>query len=831
MRVEKSMPSIIRGVSEQPVEHRAQGQMGAQDNLISDPVLGLVRRQGSVHQAELRLSGVTALNNSIRSIARTTREYSYTDVHRYSVLYRRAPTIAGFNVPVVQVYDHDTAQFLPTVLGGPTSILTALIDQGVSAITNVGRYVLIAASGFVPTYSLTSPWEATNRVGVIWVRTGLYRTQYSVETVQVNGGTLSTASYTTPYASYQGVLDTSDILTGDPDYTKKVTDRTSAYNTAVTQWIGTAAEQSTPQYISQQLLTAIGASADPTVGRYGPYIGYVGSSNVLAVRNVPDTVMLNVGDVVSSIDDLTPVHAIGKVVKVQPSQSNPESVFYMEASAKDPSITVSFGGKSWGDVLWTEGAGEVVQPIDVFCIGTVYNGSFYLASNPAELSVLTGLSVPSFEPNAVGDTSGIPVPVFLQNPINLLGVFQDRLLIGSRNVLFMSRPGEYFNWFRGSMLTVLDTDPITLTAEGSEDDVLRHAVQFDRSLIVFGDRRQYVVPGTSVLTPSTASCATLSAYTGVADASPVASGGLVFYGAYQQSTEVHQMQPGDFVGQPYTESVSQQLHTYLQGRPVEFKTSTTPNNVYLRTEGLTNGLYLYTYRDAGGRRLYDSWSRWTFSENLGVVCGVATLGADVTVFSIRANASGLYIVADEISLVNEVVRPYCDSQRSASSITGWAAAAVDTSVLVYADGDEFLVGAEYEDRAGLDDWPANPARFVIGWNQPAMVELTNPLMLDRNGEPRLQDRVVVTRYNVHLQESSGLRYTVSTRNGQVASYDVSERILNTPSAALGQQYVGAGEASVIVGYESRECYVRLYSKDWLPLNITGLYWAGRVFGR
>jgi hypothetical protein len=47
-KVSGSYKSLIRGVSEQVPEERLPGQHAAQDNTLSDPVRGLVRRQGSV---------------------------------------------------------------------------------------------------------------------------------------------------------------------------------------------------------------------------------------------------------------------------------------------------------------------------------------------------------------------------------------------------------------------------------------------------------------------------------------------------------------------------------------------------------------------------------------------------------------------------------------------------------------------------------------------------------------------------------------------------------------------------------------------------------------
>src|SRR5690606_18404373 len=155
--------------------------------------------------------------------------------------YRTKAKPPGSTAPALIVYDKDQGKFTPVVYGdldGP--LLSAVEDNGIGAVVNVGRFVYLSPLAFTPTYTETKTWDSDDNrsIGAIWIRTGAYSRTYKV-TVQFEDRTV-TASYTTPASAYPGVLDTSDILSSDPDYNKKVTDRQSAYQTAVTQWIGTA---------------------------------------------------------------------------------------------------------------------------------------------------------------------------------------------------------------------------------------------------------------------------------------------------------------------------------------------------------------------------------------------------------------------------------------------------------------------------------------------------------------------------------------------------------------------------------------------------------------
>ena len=67
-KVSGSYKSLIRGVSEQVPEERLPGQHAAQDNMLSDPVRGLIRRQGStmIRESAMLTSTVDGLASGYR---------------------------------------------------------------------------------------------------------------------------------------------------------------------------------------------------------------------------------------------------------------------------------------------------------------------------------------------------------------------------------------------------------------------------------------------------------------------------------------------------------------------------------------------------------------------------------------------------------------------------------------------------------------------------------------------------------------------------------------------------------------------------------------------
>lgn len=841
MRVQKTFPSVMRGVSEQAPERRLEGQHGVQDNMISDPVHGLTRRHGSVLLDELYVGSATTIGATATTMAQSMREMSYTfGGEDFSVLARAAQNLSGHSIPAFQVFNKTTSQFIPTVEGSVGGALAACKNSGVSAVVAIGRYVLFAANGFIPVYTSTDAFASTNKYSVTWVETGQYSTKYTLGTLRLSDGFITYYDYTTPTAAYPGVLDTSDILAADPEYTKKVTDRTNAYTTAVTQWIGTSAAAIVPNEIATQLVALV-PGTDPTVFQSGAFIGGVdGVSNTVVVKeNSPNTLRI-VYNTVAAPGDLTAFHVHNKIVRIQPQEYNTTDVYYLKGVPKTPGYGEFHVDALWGEVIWRETAGVITQPVDVFCIGTVLGGQFYVARSPTELASMTGLDVPQYSPSAVGDQTSAPVPTFLRNGINYLGLMQDRLLIGSGNTVFASRPGDYFNWFRQSVLTVLDTDPIEIAANGSEEDTIRSSVTFDKNLILFGDKLQYILLGSGVMSPKTTVLNILSRYTGITDAPPTVAGDLVFYASEQLQTNLHQMQPGELSDAPYTVGVSQQLDRYISGTPIELRSVTEPNFVLFRTSGLNNGIYVYTYLDSNNQRVFDSWSRWTWHTDLGICAGMSIHSGSVIVYTIRASSTGTWLCADLFTVAGDTsTRPFLDSQRTASSVLSglsWApadtAAALSGSLVYDNSTDMFLLGTSMEQAdAVIPSWRAEPAGLVVGWDYPAEVALTNPFMRSREGDPKLSGRLTLTRYLISVLNTGGMLATVVTPNGLQATVENSGSILGTPSSTLGEQPISSGIISIPVGYEVRECTVTLKAKEWLPLTVTSVGWIGQHFLR
>lgn len=848
-RVSGSYESVVRGVSEQNPQSRRSGQHFAQVNLISDPVRGLARRHGSQLQDEqvFPLAGTVFPDMLADTDCCHTFPFFIGGVE-HDLIVRTAPREGGRDT-FAFCFNKETRAFIPVIYNEGDDLLELLIAGGVSAVANVGRYLFLAGNTIVPDQIINNKWADPDNQKLLagWIRGGAYKRTFKVKLTRLDN-VIVEAEYQTKASSYPGTLDTSDILTADPDYQKKVNDRTNEYNSAVTAYIGEAAQDITPENIAQKLVdNLVIAGVDP--GAVQRIDGYVvvseGYKEIQLEDSGDNSLVRSVGNVIDNLDLVSARHYIGKVLKVEPEDSTGDPV-YLEAFAKDE---VSTG---WTEVVWREAAGVEQTPLGVFCFATVEANRLYIAGNATGLGALAGIAdVPDYKPNLVGDDVSAELPEFFGKRVDYLGVFQDRLVIGSGATLFFSRPGDYLNWFRQSVLSVQDDDPWEGFALGAEDDIIKHSVLYDRSLLLYGKRFQYLVSGRTGLTPANASVTIVSSYEDAIDAAPRGSGNFVFYTKHsgapgKETTSLHQVQPSYVADVSDTYTASQQLDTYLAGKPVEIVAMTAPNMVLLRTDRNRQRLYVYSYLDNPGNneRLFDSWSFWEWDERVGHIIGISRSEADILVYMVKRGAN--YLNGDRVWVSCErFVRdtdlsdyPYMDSLRPVAGFyepddatyinpqtpPEGVAMAIQRGPAEQFLGDSLSNLSRFEqDYSGLRD------QTYTGFHYDAYVTPTNPYARDRNEQAILGGRLTLQKTKIAVTDTGGLKCTVEARGSTRESLNFIGRLLGQPIDMVGRQPIVTTDLTAFIGGEVRECKYTLSAIRWLPMTVNSIEWQGQFF--
>ena len=253
-----------------------------------------------------------------------------------------------------------------------------------------------------------------------------------------------------------------------------------------------------------------------------------------------------------------------------------------------------------------------------------------------------------------GDNNTNPFPSFANYvgtplyTINDIFFHRNRLgFISDENVI-LSEVGSYFNFFHTTVLSVLDTAVIDVAVSNNQVAILKSAIPFQESLILFSDLQQFKLTSDQFLTPTSVTVDVATNFETSTDTKPVAAGKTIFFpfqrGAYSGIREYFidvASETND------ANEISAHVPEYIEG--VVKKLAVSSNEEVLLISSSTNRkeLYVYKYYYNDKEKLQSSWSKWTFDADL---IDVAFVGSIAFMLFRRGDGSGDKVYLEKLNL-------------------------------------------------------------------------------------------------------------------------------------------------------------------------------------
>lgn len=247
----------------------------------------------------------------------------------------------------------------------------------------------------------------------------------------------------------------------------------------------------------------------------------------------------------------------------------------------------------------------------------------------------------TWENRKTGDLDINPMPSFVGRKISDVFFHRNRLGFVSDENVIMSRTGDYFNFFRGTATDVLDDDPIDVGVSHTKVSLIRHAVPFSETLLLFSDQTQFQLAKTDVLTPNTVSINQTTEYECSLKAKPVGVGRHVYFTVNR----------GKFTGMKeyYLDAATEVLDAaevtghvprFIPGDVFKIASSGTEDCLALLTDQAKNKVFIYKFYWAENEKMQASWSHWEFP------AGTEILNADFiesTMYLVVKKADGIHL--------------------------------------------------------------------------------------------------------------------------------------------------------------------------------------------
>jgi hypothetical protein len=211
----------------------------------------------------------------------------------------------------------------------------------------------------------------------------------------------------------------------------------------------------------------------------------------------------------------------------------------------------------------------------------------------------------------VGDSNTNPMPSFVGHTIDAISFYKNRIVFASRQNVICSQAGDYFNFFASTVITIVDSDPIDLSASSLKPIRLKHAISTPQGLLLFGDNAQFLLSTTTeAFSPKTAEVNLLSVFSQTDRISPVDIGtSFMYLEEGEKASSIYEMQLGGSSEKPVSIELTRLIPTYIPAAIVSMEVSQSAGTMALLSKQEPSRLYLYRWFNNGDSRIA-GWFRW-----------------------------------------------------------------------------------------------------------------------------------------------------------------------------------------------------------------------------
>lgn len=545
------------------------------------------------------------------------------------------------------------------------------------------------------------------------------------------------------------------------------------------------------------------------------------------------------------------VSAISDLPKTAPDGFRLKVIGDKENNADDYYIRFETTNKTEGSDTFS--VGEWIEAVNVGCKYKLDNTTMphALLSKPDGTFEFKALDYTNRE---AGDDDSNPIPSFVGAKINTIFTHKARIGYLANENLILSSSRDIYNFWKESVLAEQDTDRIDTPVTSPRGvGVLRHAVPFDKSLLLFSDNSQFVLEGGNILSEKTASIDLTTGYEASEQVAPVNAGSTLFF-AFDKNehTGIREY----FVNQALindAEDITSYVPTYLPSKVFKMINSTLDNMLGLLFEETPTRFYCYKYYYSNNQKQQSAWGYWEFPDVLEILDAFMIKNE---IFFVLQYQDGVYLEKMNLTsgiadidyidqtgaqvrfnvLVDRKTKNIQKTYNSTNNLTTFTFPypSAGEPVLVDARGLELVIQPSGVQRAASNlivnvqgDY-TNEAiiggiRYIAYFTLPHIYYRQK----DSNGnDVALDGSLQLLDIWFNYARTGYFRVEVTPLYQETSVYTFTGKTIGTPSTTLNQTPIVDGEFPVTVLCRSKEVEIKVVNDSYLPSNFISALWNG-----
>ena len=817
--ISRSIPTLLRGVSQSSDAARQADHAEIQDNGDSNPVIGLVKRSGLQYVADI--SSTTLGNVHIQTINRDTAE-QYIAV------------ISNGNIKLFELDGTEKTVITPD----GTTYLNTTNPRSVIKTVTIADFTFVVNTS-IEAKMATDLSAGTGTKAILFVNQVSDNTTYSV--------------------TVDGVTVTDDTSNDSTLSTEKVaTDLASGLTSGLTGF--TITRNGSVVYVRKTDNSDFTIDATDTQG---------------------NTHLTLVKDSIQRFTDLPTVAPHGYVVEVKGDEGTNFDNYYVkfvgnnkpadntleegqwEECAK-AGITFKFDYSTMPHILIRQADGN-------FRFARVDGDSY----NVTISGVTTSYTLPKWGERTVGDQDSAPDPSFIGSTINNVFFFRNRLGFLANDNVVLSRVSEFFNFFPETVLSVIDSDPIDVAASHSKVAILKSAVTMGEQLILFSEQTQFILSSSADnLTPKTANVLVATEFESSDAAQPVGSGSSIYFltkkGTFAGVREY--ITQSDITVKDATNTT---IHVPRLIPSQIFKLAVSNNQDILVLLGTDNPNKLYINRwlyGSNGQKVLNSWFTFTINSNR-TIRNIDFIGTDL--FCVIEEANGTTL--EKIPFENNFTEPNADFEyrldhkvteattgvsvaynastnistftvpyrlRATMKIVGRFLGSGETSTFVNAQGTTTTLKAgQIVSTTNTTDGSTSTitatgdyrnSKFIIGEPYEMHYRFSNQRITEAAGQSSaeiISGRLQMKYFYIKFEDTGFFKVEVTPEFRDTSTHTFTGRLIGTSSSTIGSIDLQTGTFKVPVMSEATKVNIDIKNDTFLPVQLSSAEYEAMYYLR
>lgn len=466
------------------------------------------------------------------------------------------------------------------------------------------------------------------------------------------------------------------------------------------------------------------------------------------------------------------------------------------------------------------------------------------ATMPHKL-VRTGVGTFSFAPvtwddRLVGDDSSNPQPSFIGQALSDMFFFRNRLGFTSNEAYVLSRPGDYFNYWVGSVTAALDTDPVDSEVSHTKVSIINFAVPFNKAMMLFSEQTQFQVTGGDTFTQSNNKADVVTEFTSSVLCRPVSMNTSLFFvtnrSGFSGVREYYVEQ--DTISNDAAD-VTAHVPDYIPEGVVKLAECGAEDCLFAHAN--TNRAYVYKFYWGDKEKLQSAWSYFEFDEG-DTILDINFI--ETVAYFIIERADGVYLeymdlqtAARDPGFTYTVLldrRVFGAGTYSAGTgLTTWTLPYEDDGDIrvILADGWGSNVGTRLTTSrpssttiAAVGDYSGGDV--YIGRAYEFRYEFSEIHARDPKGAPIAAKRLQLLNMYVAFQNTGYFRVEVTPKARDTYTYPFTGKILGDSTLVLGSNALQDGTFKFPVKSRNENTTIALVNDSHLPSTFQSAEWEG-----